>query len=738
MPKMSGVTKYRSFADRVLARPQSVGTDAFRNAVARMGYQTPSVAEGADYELVRWTNDYWLMVTLFRNHWIARKIIEIPAKDMVKAWPRLNCELTPDQISDFDRTIERTLTPLRIKKAITWARLFGGAGALMVIKGHENILDTPLNLDEINPGSYKGLIVFDRWSGITPKGNQAQDIESPLTFGLPEFYTVHGQNGNEALFDVHASRIMRFIGPDVPTPEHEANMFWGISVCELIMEEMRKRDNASWSILQLLFRAQILTQVNPELAQLLSGATSSAGALTRFQQTMQAQNELLSNQSMLLLGKDGKLESHQYTFGGVADVLDRFEVALAACSIPSIPYSKLFGKNASGLGQINEADERNYEEAIAGSQNDDLRPQLMQQLYPVVCMSEFGEVPDDLDIKFPSIRVLSEENKSELAKSGVEAILAPFNAGVTSQKLTGQELAQLAEKTEIFSNITPEIIEEMDDKPQQISEMGAEGSQAERSEFGSTGSDEWNEADHPRGQPENAGQFGPGGSGGKSSKVQPSETSSSTQSKPPSSEHIAACKMGATMIARELHYNGPIHIETEAKTFMLNGQTMNYAGSADLNSREITLYPSSIPENDPDALQGIVSHEIGHVRFQIVLNMIERETKQLKSDPDAYHSMRADGSLLPEYQKQYPLYTMMNNIDERELYKEDGVSEYSKQWWKSWNDGVAQTSQAMHETFAEIARYDLMVKHNQLSELNGVAKPKWRKFYAMINKVYDS
>lgn len=514
MPKISLVKNYRTFADRALgsatnnsafddAAKDSVGKDAFRNAVARMGYGTPSVAEGVEYILERWTNNYWLMITLFRNHWIPRKIVEIPAKDMCKAWPRLNCDLTPDQIADFDRTIERSLTPKKIKRAITWARLFGGAGALMVIKGHENILDQPLDLDMINPGSYKGLIVFDRWSGITPVGNQMQDIESPLTFGLPEYYTVHGQNGNEALFDIHASRILRFTGPDVPTPEHEANQYWGISVIELAMEEMRKRDNASWSILQLLFRAQLLTQVNPELAQLLSGAVVGGAGLQRFQQSMQAQNELLSNQSMLLLGKDGKLESHQYTFGGIADVLDRFEIACAASSNPSIPYSKLFGKNSSGLDNSNDADERNYEEAIAQAQHDDLRPQLMQQLYPVICMSEFGEVPDDLDITFPSIRVLTEEDKTKLAKEGGEAILAAFAAGVTSQQLTLQELKQLGDKTEIFSNITPEIIEAADDKPVPPIEIEQAEARAGTETF-SEGTDEWNEEDHPR---DNGGMF---------------------------------------------------------------------------------------------------------------------------------------------------------------------------------------------------------------------------------------
>jgi phage-related protein (TIGR01555 family) len=226
-----------------------------------------------------------------------------------------------------------------------------------------------------------------------------------------------------------------------------------------------------------------MTQVNPELAQLLSGAMAGGEALTRFYQTQQAQNELLSNQSMLLLGKDGKLESHQYTFGGVADVLDRFEIALAACSIPSIPYSKLFGKNSSGLDNSNDADERNYEESIAQMQHDDLEPQFMHQLYPVICMSEFGNVPDDLDITWPSIRVLNEEDKSKLAKEGTEAILAPFAAGVTSQKLTLQELKQLGDKTEIFTNITDEIIEAADDQPQAPIEVEQGEARAGTAEF---------------------------------------------------------------------------------------------------------------------------------------------------------------------------------------------------------------------------------------------------------------
>lgn len=464
-----GRARYKTFAESALRKKvvpideakdtdaqDSVGKDAFTNMAARMGYGSPSLAESVEYSLVRWTLNYWLMVTLFRNHWIARKGVEIPAADACKAWPRLKCSLTPDQIHQFDRSISRLLIPNKIQRAITWARLFGGAGALMVIKGHEDNLDEPLTVDDVNPGTFQGLIVFDRWSGINPKERIAKDVTDPRTFGTPEYYTVYGGTSNAELFDVHSSRILRFTGPEVPSPEYEASNYWGISVLELAFEELRKRDNASWNILQLMFRAQILTQVNPDLASIVSGLGASQMAAQKYYQVMEAQNQLISNNSMLILPKDGKLESHQYTFGGISEVLDRFEVSTSGAF--EIPYSKMFGRNVSALGTVNEADERNYEEKIAQYQNHHMRPQL-DLLYPVICMSEFGEVPDDLNFIFPSIRVLTEKEKSELAGITTDAIIKPFASGIVSQRTAAMELKALSDKTEIFTNISEEDIQ---------------------------------------------------------------------------------------------------------------------------------------------------------------------------------------------------------------------------------------------------------------------------------------
>lgn len=457
--------KRLSFAERANYKAiesvtkEAVANDVFSNPAARMGHGTASVSEDAEYSLRRFTNDYWLMVTLFRNHWLARRIVERPAQDMCRAWPVLKTEeIEPKLITNFDRMLRKSLISANIQKSITWARLFGGAGALMVIDGHENRLDKKLDLDEIAPRSFKGLIPFDRWSGISPSGTICDDVESPHDYGTPEYYTINGIDG--PLFQVHSSRVLRFCGPNVPQPEYQASMYWGISELEIVMEEMRNCDNMNWSVLNLFFRAQILTQVNPELAQLQSGATVSQQAAMKFYQTMQAQNELLSNNSMLLLGKDGKLESHQYSFSGVAEILAQKQMYLAGAA--NMPVSLLFGRTITGLGQAGDNDIRNYEQTIAQKQNEEMRPQLESKLYPVLLMSQFGEIPEDFELTFPSVRILTEEEKSDLAQKGGQAISEAYGAGIISQKIAATELKALSDKTDIFNNITEEFIDTLD------------------------------------------------------------------------------------------------------------------------------------------------------------------------------------------------------------------------------------------------------------------------------------
>jgi hypothetical protein len=423
-----------------------------------MGWGTPNLAEGADYTMVRLSYDYWLLITLYRNHWISRRIVDMAAQDMVRAWPRLTSDLEPKDLTRLDRALRITRSKAQIEQAVKMSRLFGGAGCLIVIDGHENRLDEPLDLEDVELGSFKGLLPFERWTGIMPDAELETDITKPREFNLPKSYTVGAAGGDR--FHVHASRILRFLGPMVPDPEYAAQMYWGISALEPAYEEIRKRDNMSWNILGLTFRAQLIGMKWPELAQMLSGVGMSQNAAKAFYQRMEAVCHLMSNQSLMILPENGDMSSINYTFSGLADVYQQFQLDIAGATGYSV--TRLFGRTITGLGQSNDAEEKLYEERIATDQSDNLEPQL-EKLYAVLCQSELGEVPQDLDFNFPSIRVMSEQERADAASKVSANIVALVNASVIDRPMALKELKQSSDATNFGTNITDEDIEKAAD-----------------------------------------------------------------------------------------------------------------------------------------------------------------------------------------------------------------------------------------------------------------------------------
>ncbi len=444
--------------------------DFYVNPAARTGWGSQSLPEQGRYELIRFSYDYWSLITLYRNQFLCRRIIDVPADDMMRAWPSLRSEMQPGDEDRINRSLRRTGAKRQMATALKWGRLFGGAGALIVIEGQEKELDQPLNLDDVRMGAYKGLSPFDMWAGISPSVEICTDINRPQDVNKPEYYEVRATGGES--FKVHASRILRFLGPEVPTPEREAQMYWGISELEPAYEIIRMFDSLLYSVLNLTYRANLLGLKYPDLAQLLSGLGSSAQAAQRYEERLGAINHLMSNQSLIPLPADGGLESTQYSFAGLDTVFQAFQ--LNVCSATGIPMTRLWGRTLSGIGQTNEGDERVYEEKIATEQERVMRPAL-EKLYPVICMSELGEVPDDLDLEFPSIRVLDEKEKAELGKSVVDTVTVALNSGGISLRTYAKELQALGKPTGMFTNLTDEEVAKLPDEPQQEGELGAEG-----------------------------------------------------------------------------------------------------------------------------------------------------------------------------------------------------------------------------------------------------------------------
>jgi len=495
--------------------------DAFQNPMTRTGVFTPNPLEATAYPLTRFTRDWQTINSLYRSHWIVRRIIDVVPEDMIKNGYHILTQLSPDQIKKIVRCDRTTRTSRRILEGLKWGRLYGGAGALIMIEGHENQLDQPLDYDTVMPGSYKGLLVLDRWSGVTPEDKLVEDISDP-EFGMPEYYTV----SSDALtvgIRVHHSRIIRFMGRPLPYLEQLAETYWGASELEHVFDELRKRDNVSWNIAMLTFMANLRVMKMDGMSQVL--AVGNEQAQMQLYNTIQGMNAMMNNNSLQVLGENDSYETHQYTFGGIGETYDRFMMDVAGAA--ETPVTKLFGRSPAGMNATGESDMQNYYDTIEEKQEAELRP-VYDKILPIMFISTLGGIPDDWDYEFNPIRRPRDDEMADLASKNTDSVTKAFQAGMVSQRTTLKELRQQSEMTGMWSNITDEDIEKADDSVMQPDEgmgelmggMFGGAQEAEEPQPQRTSDAKWDEEKHPRRE---SGQFGRGSTNTeKSDSVRPS------------------------------------------------------------------------------------------------------------------------------------------------------------------------------------------------------------------------
>lgn len=149
--------------------------------------------------------------------------------------------------------------------------------------------------------------------------------------------------------------------------------------------------------------------------------------------------------------------------------------------------------------------------------------------------------------------------------------------------------------------------------------------------------------------------------------------------------------------------------------FTVNGKEMTAAGLAYRDTGLITIYAKQVT---PTSLPGIMAHEVMHQKFNAWLRDVETEkTALMKTLYDSVGAdrfwgevMKPSGELREPYDKQFPLFVLNEKINTGDIAdtmrKEDGCSNYSREYWEGWRAGNVQTPSAYHETLAEMARIE--------------------------------
>lgn len=425
--------KWQNFAPT-----KSEANDGYSNAASFLGEDSVLMSAGT-FNRNGLSQQLELLTATYRTNWLAKRIIDMPCEDMTRAWYTLSTSLGENDLSKLQRLEARHSVKAEITNAIRWARLYGGSIALMVIRGDEEKLEEPLDLDMLMPDCFRGLLVIDRAQGIEPSVELVSDLDDP-DFGLPMYYTIYLDTDAYRLVKIHHSRVLRFVGRELPHMEEIRESYWGASELEHIWDELLKRSATSANIAELIFRANITTLKMGDFGEAL--ALGSDLQRQRIYDTIQQENRFRTSFGLQLLSKEDNLETHPYSFSGLSDVYELFMMDMAGAA--EIPATKLFGRSPQGLNSTGEADLRNYYEMISQQQERFLRPAL-EKLLPVMAISCWGYIPDDMDIVFEPVMTTSAGDRADLIEKLSSQVIAAFQAGLITHEEAIAELKSRGE-----------------------------------------------------------------------------------------------------------------------------------------------------------------------------------------------------------------------------------------------------------------------------------------------------
>lgn len=455
--------------------------DGFMNMMASLGFNTSNQFAEGYYSLGPFLSRMRVQLeAMYRSNWIAGQIVDTIAEDMTRAGAEMVSESSPEDVQKMDKAIGELAIWKKVSDCIRWARLFGGCLGYLIIDGQDP--KTPLRIETIGKGQFKGIFPFDRWLLWPSLSELITDFGVDL--GMPKYYTVIGDAAALPGIKIHHSRCLRFDG--IPLPYYQAKFenMWGESVIERLHDRLVAFDSVTQGAAQLVFKAHLRgVGVKGLRAALSEGAAAEQAVIKQFEYVRQMQ----TNEGLTLLDADDQMWVHQYTFSGLADMILQFGQQISGAT--GIPLVRLFGQSPTGMNSTGESDLRTYYDNVNKLQENQLRPAFAQKLYPILSMSVLGKpLPEDFDFDFNSLWLLPDKERVDLAKNLGEAVSNLKNSGIFSQKQCLMELRQSSRVTGVFSNITDEDIARADDEVQDFSDLAAFGGKGQ--EYGNEGDKE--------------------------------------------------------------------------------------------------------------------------------------------------------------------------------------------------------------------------------------------------------
>jgi uncharacterized protein len=420
--------------------------DSFVNFVTKLGIGANEKAGGNDYQLDTMTQQQ--IDAAYRTSWLCRKVIDIPPLDMTREWR--NWHADDDQISALEDEEKRLHLSVKVRRALTLARLYGGSA--IVLGMNDDTSDQPLDIERVKKGDLKFIQVVNRFK------LSAQEMDrDPMSdnFGNPAMFQISGsQSGSQR---IHPSRLIRFYGNEIPDPDLSFDG-WGDSYWMSLRDIVTDTDLVTTVVASLIQEAKVDIIRVPDFMSLVGTAANEANLLKRFMLA----NSLKSITNTLVLdgGSDGKggeeWDRKTIDFTGLPDILDTYTAVAAGAA--DIPATRLLGRSPKGLNATGESDLRNYYDMLKSKQKLEMWPTL-EPLDKIIQFNIFGKVDDNIYFESGPLWQQTPSERATIAAQKASTTKIYVDTGLINDEAMGKAVQnQLIE-----DGVYPGLVEALDE-----------------------------------------------------------------------------------------------------------------------------------------------------------------------------------------------------------------------------------------------------------------------------------
>jgi phage-related protein (TIGR01555 family) len=363
--------------------------------------------------------DFLSLELLWRSSDMAARIIETPADELIRKFPKVQVGKGGDaEIGELlDDALEDLHAQEAFRTALQYRRAYGGGAILIGANDGADIRGLTRPLDEKRLQSIDYLNVFTPWEC---RVLHWQNNPLKKGYGEPEVYRITpigltGPDGSVGLtesFEVHASRIVRFMGPITSRMQiQNRNFGWGDSILARVSEVVRDFDMVFDS------SAALTSDFAQGVFKMRGLADAIAGDAEGLVQKRLLMMEMSRSavRSVLIDAENEEFDRKTTPMSGLPEVLDRWAYRLAAAA--RMPVSMLMGKQPSGLNATGETDVRWFYDVLASEQKNELEPAIeyvVELLFKARAGPTKGEEPESWCMWFPPLWQMDDVSRADI------------------------------------------------------------------------------------------------------------------------------------------------------------------------------------------------------------------------------------------------------------------------------------------------------------------------------------